>query len=148
MKDFALDEITLRKYELVDVKEKREIAKKFCLSIGLLQEGDSRDIIVDVLLALIQAKKQKKFLNAKEIKETVEKIRKEYGLSLKGVSDSNIRRQIKKLKDLFLVEKIKGNYRISEFEDLEKIFMDKILKIKIETILERIKEYSKLLNSI
>ncbi len=147
MKDIALDEITLRKYEIVEAKDKREIVKKFCLSVGLLQEGDNRDIVVDIILALINAKKEKIFLDVKEIKEKVEKIREEYGLEVKGVSISNIRRQIKKLKDLFLVEKVKGKYRIPEFSDLEKIFCERILKIKVEGIIERIKEYSKLIDS-
>jgi hypothetical protein len=147
MKDLALDEITLRKYEIIDARDRREIAKKFCLSLGLLQEGDSRDIIVDVLLVLLESKKEKKLMDSEEIKEKVKEIRRGYGLSLKGISSSNIRRQIKKLRDLFLVERVKGKYRISEFENIEKIFSQKI-RIKIESIIERIKEYAKLLDNL
>ena len=49
-RDIPLAEITLRRYEKpYDLKD-RELVKKVCLSLGLLQPGDSRDVIVDVLL--------------------------------------------------------------------------------------------------
>ena len=38
----------------------RELVRKLCLSIGLLQPGDSRDVIVDILYVLLKAKKQSK----------------------------------------------------------------------------------------
>ena len=50
MKDIPLSEITLRKYEKPSNLERRELVRKICLSLGLLQLGDSRDIIVDILL--------------------------------------------------------------------------------------------------
>ena len=59
MKDIPLSEITLRKYEKPVGLEKRELVRKICLSLGLLQLGDSRDIIVDILIVLIDANKNK-----------------------------------------------------------------------------------------
>ena len=52
MKDIPLSEITLRKYEKPANLEKRELIRKICLSLGLLQLGDSRDVIVDILMVL------------------------------------------------------------------------------------------------
>ncbi len=52
VKDIPLGEITLRKYEKPYDAPKRELVRKVCLSLGLLQPGDSRDIIVDILLVL------------------------------------------------------------------------------------------------
>ena len=43
-----LAEIILRKYELPRKAKERELVKKVCLSLGLLQPGDSRDVIVDI----------------------------------------------------------------------------------------------------
>jgi len=44
--DTPLAEITLRKYESPKGLEKRELVRKLCLSLGLLQPGDSRDVVV------------------------------------------------------------------------------------------------------
>ena len=55
-KDTPLAEITLRKYEQPNNLIQRELIKKICLGLGLLQPGDSRDVIVDVLLVLINSK--------------------------------------------------------------------------------------------
>jgi|SRR3989344_3751159 len=139
-KDTPLAEITLRKYENPSSLNKRDLIKKLCLSIGLLQPGDSRDIIVDVLLTLIS---EKKMLSAKEIEDKVIQIRKNENLPLKGIASSNIRRQLKRLKDLFLIESLSNSYRINENEKLINIFEEKIEKFYIKSITERIKEYFK-----
>ncbi len=141
IREASLGEITLRKYEKPYQFDKRELARKICLSLGLVQPADSRDIVVDILLALLEAKKQKKEKNLEEIKKRAIEIRKENNVELKGIADSNIRRQLKKLRDLFLVEKIANTYRINGFENLNKIFENKIEKFYIVSIVERIKEY-------
>ena len=46
MEEKPLAEITLRKYETPYKLGKRELAKKICLSLGLLQTSDNRDVIV------------------------------------------------------------------------------------------------------
>ena len=56
-KEVALSEITLRKYEKPGNVKDRALVKKICLSLGLLQEGDSRDVIVDVLYVILRNKK-------------------------------------------------------------------------------------------
>lgn len=144
MADFSetpLMEITLRRYESPHNLSERNTLKKICLALGLLQPGDSRDVIVDILLVLEKAKKKKKALSAIEIKEELVQIRKKNDLSLDGTADSNIRRQLKRLRDRFLVEKVRNNYRILEFMSLEDIFENKIKKIILEAVLARNKEY-------
>ena len=53
-KDIPLSEITLRKYEKPYEAPSRDLTRKLCLSIGLLQPGDSRDVIVDVFEFLLK----------------------------------------------------------------------------------------------
>jgi len=107
-KEIPLSEITLRRYEKPSKLSERELVRKLCLSIGLLQPGDSRDVIVDILHVLLRAKKQKKLLSSEEIEKDVIDSRKRQKLALHGIASSNIRRQIKRLRDLFLVEKVKN----------------------------------------
>ena len=141
VQDRALSEITLRKYEKPYQLGKRELVKKICLSLGLLQPGDSRDVIVDILLILEENSKQGKSTSSEEIKKEVEELRKKYNLEMKGIADSNIRRQLKSLRDLMLIEKKNNLYNLAEFESLNKIFENKIEKFLIPQTIERIKEY-------
>jgi len=140
-KEIPLSEITLRRYEKPSKLSDRELVRKLCLSIGLLQPGDSRDVIVDILHVLLRAKKQKKLLSSEEIEKDVVDSRKRQKLALHGIASSNIRRQIKRLRDLFLVEKVKSSYRINEFEELSVIFGEKIEKFYLKSIVDRVKEY-------
>ena len=136
-----LIEITLRKYEKPEIKSKRTLVKKLCLSLGILQPGDSRDIIVDIFYVLLEERNNNKLISSEELREKVIELRKKEKLSLNGVASSNIRRQLKRLRDIFLVEKIKNNYRITEFLSLNDIFQDKIMQFMLPTIISRIKDY-------
>ena len=142
-KDIPLLEITLRRYEKPYEMPKRELIKKLCLSIGLLQPGDSRDVIVDILQTLLESKSKKKLLDSEEIKKEVINLRKKSNLPLKGIAPSNIRRQLKRLKDIYLIESINNNYRITEFNELEEIFNERIENFMLPNILNRVKEYFK-----
>jgi len=141
VRDSPLSEITLRKYERPYQLDKRELVKKICLSLGLLQPGDSRDVVVDILLILQDSSRQKKAISSEEIKAGVEETRKKYNLEIKGIADSNIRRQLKRLRDVMLVEKKNNFYNLAEFETLEKIFENKIEKFLVPQTIERIREY-------
>ncbi len=141
VRDIPLSEITLRKYEKPYELNKRELIRKICLSLGLLQPGDSRDIVVDVLLVLEEAKKEKKQLTSFDVKDLVAKMRVENSLEAKGLAESNIRRQLKRLRDAMLVDKSGNYYHISEFESLSRLFEAKIEKFLIPQAIERIKEY-------
>ncbi len=140
--DTPLSELTMRRYERPYALPKRELVRKFCLSVGLLQPGDSRDIVVDVLFVLLEAKREQKKLSSEEIREEVISFRQAEKLSDAGTAGSNIRRQLKRLRVLQLVEKIKNDYRISEFYPMQEIMSTKVEKLMLASILERVREYS------
>jgi len=137
-KDTALAEITLRKYEKPDNFKGRDLIRKLCLSLGLLQEGDSRDVVVDVLTVLLKAKNE---LSSEEIEKLVVVERKKNKLPLLGIAPSNIRRQLKRLRDIFILEKVANNYRVNEKAKLADLFEEKIEKFLLPSIVSRIKEY-------
>ena len=141
MKDIPLSEITLRKYEKPANLERRELFRKICLSLGLLQLGDSRDIIVDILMVLSDANKTKEKLTSDEINKRVAELRKKYSLPEKGLAESNIRRQLKRLRDFMIIEKSENKYYMIEHSSLKDIFETNIEKFVIPPIIERIKEY-------
>src|SRR3989344_4699419 len=118
-KDAPLAEITLRKYEKPIDLDRRELVKKICLSIGLLQPGDSRDVIVDVFHTILESGEP---LDSKQVEVVVIKSRNERKLPVKGVASSNIRRQLRRLKEMFLIESVQNKYRVRENESLDKIF--------------------------
>ena len=132
-----LAEITLRRYEKPYDVSKRELVRKVALSLGLLQPGDSRDIIIDIILVLEQARKNKQWLTSFQIRDKVEEIKKEKT----GLAESNIRRQLKRLRDALLVDKQSNQYRISEFASLKELFESKIENFLIPQTIQRIKEY-------
>ena len=142
-KEVPLAEITLRKYEKPANLSARELVRKLCLSIGLLQPGDSRDVIVDVFHVIIKAKKEQKQLTSDEICHLVIEERKNLKLPMLGIASSNIRRQLKRLKDLLIVEKRLNAYRITEHSNLVEIFEEKIEKFLLPAIISRVKEYLK-----
>ncbi|MBI2659010.1 hypothetical protein HYX05_02830 [Candidatus Woesearchaeota archaeon] len=142
-KDMPLAEITLRRYEKPANLSDRELVRKLCLSIGLLQPGDSRDVVVDVFNVLVKAKKQQSSLTSDEICSLVIEDRKNLKLPMLGIASSNIRRQLKRLKDILLIEKRLNAYRITEHSNLNEIFEEKIEKILLQSINSRVKEYLK-----
>ena len=137
-KEKPLADITLRKYEKPYQLTGRDLAKKVCLSLGLLQPGDSRDVMVDVFHSIILAEKP---LSSVEIEKRAKKSRKENKLPMTGITPPNIRRQIKRLKDALLVERVGHNYRLAEGERLHTIFAERIEKLYLPAILSRVREY-------
>lgn len=136
-KEVPLAEITLRKYEKPYKLKGRDLVKKLCLSIGLLQPGDSRDVVVDILHVILKNPE----LNSRDIEEKVIYSRKTNNLPMLGIASSNIRRQLKRLKDMFLIERVGNSYRVSEKAKLSDIFTEKIEQFYLKTISERVKEY-------
>lgn len=141
-KDRPLAEITLRKYEKPSQMERRELVRKICLSLGLLQPGDSRDVVVDVMQAFLDVKTPQ---SAEEIVVWVASNRESKGLAMQGIAGSNIRRQIKRIKDLMIIEKTGTKYSLAEGMDLRTIFMERIERYHLAPIKERIIEYLDLL---
>ncbi|MEK6867696.1 MAG: hypothetical protein AABX98_02635, partial [Nanoarchaeota archaeon] len=64
-----------------------------------------------------------------------------YNLAQLGIAPSNVRRQIKRLRELLLVEKVKSSYRIIEFGTLSTHYDEKFSQFLLPTIVTRIKEY-------
>jgi hypothetical protein len=141
VKDIPLGEITLRRYEKPYDSSKRELVRKVCLSLGLLQPGDSRDIIVDMLLVLEESRGKKEWLSSFDIRDKIDASRKKNSLEGRGLAESNIRRQLKRLRDGMIVDKKENKYRMSEFAPLSEIFENKIERFLIPQTIERIKEY-------
>jgi hypothetical protein len=137
-REIPLSEITLRKYEQPRELSERELVRKFCLSLGLLQPGDSRDVIVDVALVLLTAKEP---LTARDIEKKVIDSREAAKAPVLGVAPSNIRRQILRLRELFIIEKVASTYRIKENQTLETIFDEHIEKYYLASITKRVREY-------
>jgi len=137
-----LAEITLRKYEKPYDMSRRDLVRKICLSTGLLQPGDSRDVIVDIFQIMLD---KKEALTCDEIRENVIILRKDAKLPLTGIAASNIRRQVKRLRDMYFVEKVKNTYRINENEDLSILFTEKIEQFYLPAIVGRVKDYLKAL---
>lgn len=128
----------MRKYEQPRELSERELVRKFCLSLGLLQPGDSRDVVVDVALVMLQAKEP---LTARDIEKRVIDSREAAKAPVFGVAPSNIRRQILRLRELFIIEKIASTYRIKENQKLETIFEEHIEKYYLASITKRVREY-------
>ncbi|MBU1111502.1 MAG: hypothetical protein ABIG93_05240 [archaeon] len=138
--DTPLAEITLRRYEKPNMND-RDLVRKLCLSLGLLQPGDSRDVVVDVLYVLLKAKQKGEALHSEEVKNNVMDLRKERSLPMLGIASSNIRRQLKRLKDLHLIETNANLYRITEFSELSEIFEEKVQNFVLNSVLTRVKDY-------
>ena len=128
--DVPLAEITLRKYEKPQGELRRDLVRKLCLSLGLLQPGDSRDVVVDVFHAMLDADGE---LSSTDVEERVVRKRQE--------APSNIRRQLLRLRDMFIVEKIKNNYRIREHTTITAIFEENIERYYLASIIARVKEH-------
>ena len=138
IREIPLSDITLRKYEKPFRLEGRELVRKLCLSLGLLQPGDTRDVIVDIFYVLIKAKQP---IESKEIEERTTFFRKENKLEVKGITPANVRRQLRRMKEMMIIDKKGKQYSLTEGESLKNIFEEKIRKFYIEPISERVGEY-------
>lgn len=133
-RDAPLQEITIRKYENPENQHPREVARRFLLSVGLLQPGDSRDIISDIFIMLLVARKSRKYI---QVDDLILKLK-----DKPGASAPNIRRQLRRLREMKLVEKADGGYRITEFGPISKIVNNYIVPFVVNQTIERLREYS------
>lgn len=147
-RDTPLGEITLRKYEKPQGLSERELVRKLCLSLGLLQPGDSRDVVVDVFQVLLEKGSSDEAISSQDIEQFTIDNRKKYNLPLLGIAPSNIRRQVLRLRDIFLVEKVGNSYRITERASLSEIFKEKLESYYLESILSRVREYISEIDSV
>jgi len=141
--ELPISEITLRKYEKPhENMDKREIVRKICLSLGLLQPGDSRDIIVDIFQTILDSKKP---IPTKDIMSKVIKQREKYKLPLLGLTYPNVCRQLRRLKQMMIIEVKADKYRMNENDSLKNIFNEKIVKYYMASIQDRVNDYLNLL---
>lgn len=132
--DSPVVDISLRKFEKPSGSI-NEVIKKFCISVGLLQPGDSRDVITDLLLLFIKACKAKRVLSIEDV------YRHALNVDKKGVSQSNVRRHLFRLKELDIIEHSPEGYRLREWLTFKELVSD-LVKFKVEPTIERIKEYA------
>ncbi len=130
-KDIPLNEITLRKYESPKGLDKRELCHKFLLSLGLLQPGESRDILIDIFYLFVQNKTKEPIdvlFISKKLKDKP------------GASEPNIRRQIRRLKEFKLVDKVGIAYKLADSENAVKNFL---IPFYIQPSTERLLDYAR-----
>ena len=58
-----------------------------------------------------------------------------------GIASSNVRRQVRRLKEMYLIEKFDGRYRVVENAPLSEVFEEKIENYILGAVTSRIKEY-------
>ena len=133
--DSPLSEITLRKYEKGTVVSRRELIRKMCLSLGLVQAGDARDAVVDVFDVLLSAKKA---LPSRHIMAQAALLREKAGLSTQGLTHANVCRMLRRLRQLYFVETNADAYRITERERLATLFREQTIPFYIQPLLDRI----------
>lgn len=134
LKDTPLQEITLRKYEEPGKLDKRELSKKFLLSIGLLNPGESRDVLVDIFSHLLDARREKRMMQVEHFLSALN--------GKNGASAPNIRRQLRRLKELKLVEHSAAGYRITEFGAITPIVEKYLVEFLVKPAVERVKQYA------
>lgn len=137
--DSPVVDISLRKFEK-PVGSINDVIKKFCISIGLLQPGDSRDVIVDLVLLFIKACKARRVLSIEDV------YRHALNVNKKGVSQSNVRRHLFRLKELDIIEHAPEGYRLREWLSFKDLVSD-LVKFKVEPTIERIKEYAEFIDN-
>ena len=145
--DTPLLELTLRKYERPYGLGQRDVVRRVCLCLGLLQPGDSRDAIIDVLYVLLSERKRRRFIGAEDLARRVIGLRRKFKKPVYGVATSNVRRQLGRLRELMLVEKIDKGYRITEWMSLEELFKERVCAVLLKGTRQRIYEYLALVDS-
>ncbi|VVB75483.1 Uncharacterised protein [Candidatus Tiddalikarchaeum anstoanum] len=139
-KDTPINEITLRRFEKPTSDDALTLVRKLAISIGLLQPGDSRDIVSELLYLFVNSAKKKEFV-------TIEKVMDNFK-DKDGGTPNNVRRQLRRLKELNIIERTSYGYRIKEFMPLTAIFKEYIMKYNIEPCIERIQEYCNLIDNV
>jgi DNA-binding transcriptional ArsR family regulator len=137
-RELPLAEFTLRKYEKPFGLEGRELTRKLCLSLGLLQPGDSRDGVVDVLHSILHSKGP---LPLEQLTSEVINSRKKAGLDAAGIAPSNVRRHLRRLRSLYLIDRTPQGYRVHEGASLPQLFDEKIEQFVLKATTQRVKEY-------
>lgn len=126
--DLPLSEITIRKFERPINIDKKTLLRRFCISLGLINPGDNRAGVVDVFEVLFDSKEP---LGAENVFETLEK-----KLALSG-----IRRHLRRLEQVKILEHRNSKYRLAEGGNLTYCLKYVVKDQLIEDIFNRIQEY-------
>jgi len=132
-KELPIIQVTLRKFER-PYGDFEELLRKFLMSIGLLQPGDSRDDVLKVMRELLRARRERKLLQVRDLVE------------LTKASPPNVRRHLRRLRELGLVEKYDWGYRMREWMDLPSL-IEGMEEFVLSPILRRVKEYAEAVES-
>lgn len=132
-KDLPVLDLSLRKFEKPS-GAREDLVRKFCISLGLLQPGDSRDFVVNLFDLFLRACAVKHYLTSDEVYSFAEK------LDRRGNAPSNVRRNLLRLKNLGLIEKRPQGYRIREWLSLHDLF-EQVKSFLVTPTLDRISEY-------
>ncbi len=138
-KDVPITEITLRRFEKPP-SDLDACIRRFCMSLGILQSGDSRDVIVDIMKLFIRAKNKQQLLSIEIIFSLLK--------DRKGATMPNIRRHVRRLREIGLVEKYTLGYRIKEFMSITEFMQRHYKPFLLDPTVERVMEYSKTLDDI
>lgn len=140
-REIPIAEITLRKFEKPYEKDLISLLRKFCISLGLLQPGDSRDIVVYILEFLLRARNEKKLVSIEEIRDYLKEKK------LSGLTIQNLRRHIRKLENIHIVDRVGEKVRIKEWMELGEI-MKEIQEYLVNPIFSRVEEYARKIEEI
>lgn len=133
--DLPISEITLRKFERPENVDKKTLIKRFCISLGLINPGDNRAGVVEVFEAIFNSKEP---LGAEDVFDALEK-----RLALSG-----IRRHLRRLEKIRLLEHRNSKYQLAEGRNLTYSLKYVIKDYLIEDIFNRIYEYGERLQNL
>lgn len=129
-----LVEITLAKFDRPHGVKKDELLRRFCVSLGLLQAGDSRDLMPKILDAMLENREP---LTLNQLMKHLPK-----------AAPSGVRRHLRRMIDLRLVERHKTRYRLAEGESLEFIVKYLLKRYIDEEIFDRLEDYANALEDV
>ncbi|MFH0961378.1 MAG: hypothetical protein V1820_01705 [archaeon] len=133
--DLPISEITIRKFERPENIDKKVLIRRFCISLGLINSGDNRAGCVDVFEVIFNSKEP---LSAEEVFESLGK-----KLALSG-----IRRHLRRLERIRILEHRNSKYQIAEGRNLSYCLKYVVKDYLIEDIFNRISEYGEKLQNL
>jgi len=84
---------------------------------------------------------KEKEIGIDDIVKKVVQNREAHNLPIAGIAPSNIRRQLRRLKDAFLIENIDKKYRLTEKDKCLNVFEEKVEQYLLKSVISRVKEY-------
>jgi len=115
--------------------------RRFCISLGLINPGESRIGVVYILDILLKARnKDKSGMDSYSVMKSL------YERNVKIVY-ANVLRDLRKLIDVGIVEKVDGKYRIKENMQLAEIINEFVRPYIVDRILKRVSYYAETIDN-